>query len=353
MTGTIDPALVDLAAVARWMDGRGLGTGSIVDASPLAGGTQNVLLRFTRAGRDYILRRPPPVLRPSSNAAMLREARVLGALAGSDVPHPRLIAACDDETVLGGAVFYLMEPIDGFSAPAGLPALHAADPAIRRRMGLALVEGLARLHQVDHAAVGLADFGRPGGYLERQVDRWQSQLDSYARFAGWPGASGLPGLAEVSAWLRAHVPPMTPAGIVHGDYQLANVLYRPDGPELAAIVDWELASIGDPLVDLGWVVATWHGSEKPDLPILRVDPFDGFPGSDDLIAHYARFSTRDLAHIDWYVVLACFRLGILLEGTFARACAGAAPAETGRLLHDAAVGLFLRAVNRIGRAVDA
>ncbi|WP_290685890.1 MULTISPECIES: phosphotransferase family protein [unclassified Haematobacter] len=345
----IDPAVVDLAALARWMDGEGLGQGAITGATRLAGGTQNVLLRLTRSGRDYVLRRPPPVLRPNSNAAMLREARLLHALVGSDVPHPRLIATCDDPDVLGGAVFYLMEPVEGFSAPAGLPPLHAADPVIRRRMGLALVEGVEHLHRVDYLAAGLDGFGNPEGYLARQVGRWQSQLDGYARFDRWPGPSGLPGLAEVADWLRAHLPPEAPAGIVHGDYQLANVLYRPDGPELAAIVDWELASIGDPLVDLGWIVATWHGSDKPDLPVLRVEPWEGFPTSDELIDHYAARSGRDLGHIDWYVVLACYRLGILLEGTFARACNGAAPMETGRLLHEAAVGLFQRATNRIRR----
>lgn len=342
------PIPVDLAALAGWMDGAGLGAGPLTGVERLAGGTQNLILRFMRAGRGYVLRRPPAVLRPSSNAAMQREARLLAALSGTDVPHPGLIAACADPEVIG-ASFYLMEPVAGFSAPAGLPPRHAGDPALRRRMGLALVEALARLHAVDYRAAGLEDFGRPEGYLERQVGRWQAELDSYARFAGWPGPEGLPGREAVADWLRARLPPATPAGIVHGDYQIANVLYRPDGPEIAAILDWELASIGDPLVDLGWVLATWHGSETPDLPILRVSPWEGFPTSDELVAQYARLSPRDLSHLDWYAVLACYRLGILLEGTFARACAGAAPMATGRLLHDAAVGLFARAGHRIRR----
>ena len=348
MNAQIDTSVVDFSVLAAWMDAQGLGEGALTNVDRLRGGTQNVLLRFSRSGRDYILRRPPPVLRASSNVAMLREVRVLNAIATSDVPHPRLIAACEDPDILGGAVFYLMEPVEGFSATAGLPPRHAADPMIRNRMGFALVEGLAKLHAVDHVAVGLDGFGKPEGYLERQVDRWLAQLDSYAKFSAWPGPDGLPGVKAVADWLRSNVPPQGAPGIVHGDYQLGNVLYRPDGPELAAIGDWELASIGDPLVDLGWIVATWHGSEKPDLPVLRVDPWDGFPGSQDLIGHYARFSRRDLTHIEWYVVLACFRLGIILEGTFARACCGQAPMETGRLLNDAAVGLFMRAANRIG-----
>lgn len=347
MNAQIDTSVVDLSVLAAWMDAQGLGEGALTNVDRLRGGTQNVLLRFSRSNRDYILRRPPPVLRASSNAAMLREVRILNAIAASDVPHPRLIAACEDPDKLGGAVFYLMEPVEGFNATAGLPPRHVADPMIRNRMGFALVEGLAKLHAVDHVAVGLDGFGNPEGYLERQVDRWLAQLDSYAKFSAWPGPGGLPGLEAAADWLRSNVPPQGAPGIVHGDYQLANVLYRPDGPELAAIVDWELASIGDPLVDLGWIVATWHGSEKPDLPVLRVAPWDGFPGSQELIDHYARFSRRDLTHIEWYVVLACFRLGILLEGTFARACCGQAPMATGHLLHDAAVGLLMRAANRI------
>ena len=343
------PDVVDLDVLARWMDLQDLGAGPITGARLLAGGTQNVLMRFNRSGRDYILRRPPEVLRASSNATMLREMRVLRALAGRDVPHPGFIAGCEDDGVMGGAVFYLMEPVEGFSAPSGLPDLHAGDPDIRYRMGMSLMDGLAKLHAVDPFAAGLEGFGRPEGYLERQVGRWKAQLGDYAQYENWPGPASLGGLDAIADWLRSNLPGQSPTGIVHGDYQLANVLYRPDGAELAAIVDWELASLGDPLVDLGWVIATWHGSEKPDLPILRVEPWDGFPDADALIDRYAAASDRDLGQVDWYVVLACYRLGILLEGTFARACAGAAPMATGQLLHDAAVALFERAAHRIRR----
>ena len=130
---------VDLAALQAWMDEQGLGSGPLEAVQRLSGGTQNILLRFTRAGRDYVLRRPPPVLRANSNETMRREARALAALAGTGVPHPGLIAACPDETVIGAA-FYLMEPIDGFNATQGLPVLHAGDAAMRGRMGLAMVD---------------------------------------------------------------------------------------------------------------------------------------------------------------------------------------------------------------------
>lgn len=338
---------VDLDRLAAWMDGQGLGEGPIEAARPLSGGTQNVLLRFRRSGRDHVLRRPPPVPRQGSDATMRREARVLAALAGTDVPHPRLVAACAETEPLGVA-FYLMEPVDGFNAVTGLPALHRGDASVRRRMGLSLVEGIAALHAVDHAAVGLSDFGKPERYLERQVDRWLAQLKDYERHAEWPGPASIPGLEKVADWLRANLPPQQPTGILHGDYQFANVMYRPDSGDLAAIVDWELASIGDPLVDLGWIVACYPGSGGPELPVLKIEPWDAFPTADELIAHYAARSARDLTHIDWYVVLACFRLGIILEGTHARACAGRAPKATGDLLHATTLALFGRALHRIG-----
>ncbi|MGR3779936.1 MAG: phosphotransferase family protein [Albimonas sp.] len=353
MSQTPDPAAkrevggVDLDRLAAWMDSEGLGEGPIEAARLLSGGTQNILLRFRRAGRDHVLRRPPPVPRQGSNRTMEREATVLGALASSDVPHPRLIAACADPEPLGVA-FYLMEPVEGFNAVTGLPEPHRSDPAVRRRMGFALVEGIAALHRVDYRAAGLEGFGKPEGYLARQADRWLAQLADYERHAEWPGREGLPGVDRIADWLRANLPPEQPVGILHGDYQFGNVMYRPDSGDLAAIVDWELATIGDPLVDLGWIVACYPGSGGPELPVLRLDPWDGFPAAEELIARYGELSSRDLNHIDWFIVLACFRLGIILEGTHARACAGRAPKATGDLLHATAVALMGRALHRIG-----
>jgi aminoglycoside phosphotransferase (APT) family kinase protein len=342
----VDPALVDLDVLAAWMDAQGLPRGPITDAELLAGGTQNVLVRFSRGGRSYVLRRPPPHLRPSSNEVLRRESRVLAALAGTDVPHPRFVAACPDETVMRGAVFYLMEPVDGFSPATGLPPLHAGEPAIRHAMGLAAAEALTRLHGVDHVAVGLADFGKPEGFLERQVPRWMSELESYARHDGYPGPD-IPGLDRVAAWLDRNRPRRWTPGILHGDYHLANVMYAHDGPRLAAIVDWEMCTIGDPLLDLGWLVATWPDPEQPG-PTAALASMGGFPTTDEVVAHYADRSARDCAAIDWYVVLACFKLGIVLEGTHARACAGKAPTSTGDLLHAITLGLFARALAIIG-----
>ena len=338
---------VDLAALAAWMDNAGLGAGPVEDATLLAGGTQNILLKFSRAGRSYVLRRPPPHLRANSNETMRREARVLAAIAGTDVPHPALIAACGDETVLGAA-FYLMEPVDGFTPTSGLPPLHAGSEAIRHRMGLSMVEGIARLGALDYRAVGLEGLGRPDNYLERQVERWKAQLASYAEFADWTGPDEIPGVEAVAAWLEAHRPATFQPGIIHGDYHLANVMFRYDGPELAAIVDWELTTIGDPLLDLGWLLATWAETEDPAVADVSVRPWKGFPTPDELVEHYRPRTTRDLSAIGWYAVLACYKLGIILEGTHARACAGKAPRATGDLLHAKTIGLFQRALRWIG-----
>jgi aminoglycoside phosphotransferase (APT) family kinase protein len=338
---------VDLTVLAGWMDGQGLGSGPVEDAVRLTGGTQNILLRFSRAGRSYVLRRPPLHLRANSNETMRREARVLAALAGSDVPHPALIAACGDETVLGAA-FYLMEPIDGFNPTAGLPPLHAGSEAIRHRIGLAMVEGIAKLGALDYRAVGLEGLGRPDNYLERQVERWKAQLASYAEFADWTGPAEIPGVDAVAAWLEANRPASFLPGIIHGDFHLSNVLVRPDSGELAAIVDWELTTIGDPLLDLGWLLATWPEGEDPDPASVAVRPWKGFATAAELVEHYRSRTTRDLSAIHWYGVLACYKLGIILEGTHARACAGKAPVATGDRLHAQTIALFERALRWIG-----
>jgi aminoglycoside phosphotransferase (APT) family kinase protein len=321
------------------MDAQGLGAGPLENVQRLAGGTQNILLKYSRDGRSFVLRRPPPVLRANSNETMRREARVLAALKDTNVPHPELIAACPDEGVLGAA-FYLMEPIDGYNVTTGLPEPFASSPDLRRQMGLSLVDGIAALGAQDYIALGLTGLGKPDNYLERQVSRWKAQLESYAEFPEWDGLKDLPDIAGVSRWLEEHRPRTFVPGIIHGDYHLANVMYRFDAPRLAAIVDWELTTIGDPLLDLGWLLATWP---EGNTGTVSVTPWDGFPSADELVAHYAKQTTRDLTHVHWYGVLACYKLGIILEGTYARACAGKAPKATGDQLHASTIGLLERA----------
>jgi aminoglycoside phosphotransferase (APT) family kinase protein len=338
----VDPAVVDLAVVAEWMDARGLAPGPIRDAEVLAGGTQNILIRFHKGDEVFVLRRPPLHLRRRSNDVIRREARVLAALAGTAVPAPRLIADCPDETVLGDAVFYLMSAVDGVNPAQSLPG-YAGDPIARHAMGLAAADALATLGQVDHLAVGLADLGRPDGFLERQVGRWLSELDSYVQLPGYPGPD-IPNLSQIADWLERNRPSGFRPGIMHGDYHLANLLYAPDEPRVAAIVDWEMCTIGDPLVDLGWLLATWPSGDAIDTG-GALGSAGGLPGTDELVQRYALASERDLGAIAWYAVLACFKLGIVLEGTYARACAGLAEAPVGDRLHRMCQALFTRATH--------
>lgn len=334
---------VDLEALSRWMDEEGLGEGPIEAARQLTGGTQNILLRFERAGRAYVLRRPPPHKRANSDETMRREARVLSALAGSEVPHPAFIAGCGDEDRLGAA-FYLMEPIAGFNPTEGLPALHAESESIRHAMGLNMAGAIAELGELDYREIGLEGFGKPDGFLERQVPRWRAHLEGYASLDGYPGPD-IPHLEAVSDWLDRHRPSDFRAGVIHGDFHAANVMFSPDGPELLALVDWELSTIGDPLLDLGWLLATCPDATGGEA---RVAAWSSFPSHDELIERYGRRSTRDLSSIRWYEVLACYKLGIILEGTHARAFAGKAPKATGDQLHATTVALFERAASRIG-----
>jgi aminoglycoside phosphotransferase (APT) family kinase protein len=339
----VDNAAPELTGVADWMSREGLGEGPIENVSTIVGGTQNIMLRFTRSGREYVFRRGPEHLRPVSNSVILRETRVLRALADTDVPHPRLIAVCEDTSVLGDAVFYLMEPVTGFNAGSELPALHAGSADIRHDMGLSMADAIARLGAVDHVAVGLGDFGKPDGFLNRQVPRWLAELESYAKFDNYAGPD-IGDVDAVAAWLREHQPSTFSPGIMHGDYHAANVMFSPSGPEVVAIVDWEMCTIGDPLLDLGWMLATWY--RPGDSPVLpnELMTAGGLATPNELVARYAQNTTRDLADIYWYTVLACFKLGIILEGTHARAAAGLAPREIGDVLHTATVRLFERAM---------
>ena len=272
---------------------------------------------------------------------MAREARLLAALAETDVPHPALLASGLDESVLGAA-FYVMMPVDGFNATVAFSEMARQSAAIRHRMGLALVDGLAALAGVDHEAVGLSDFGRLDGFLERQVDRWASELEGYSRFQQWTGQNELGDVAKVGDWLATRCPKSLKPGIIHGDYHIGNVIYSDDGV-LAAIVDWEMATLGDPLADFGRLLISWPDDDRPNAYRMRVERYDGFPTRAELIDRYRERTGRDLTDLPWFEVLACYKLGIILEGTHARAQAGLADPATGDRLHTAAVALLDRA----------
>lgn len=322
------------------MDEHGLGDGPLGDVRSLTGGTQNILVQFTRADRGYVLRRPPPSPRPESHAVMRREAKILAALSHTQVPHPAFIASEADENRLGYA-FFLMEPVNGFNPSEGLPEFHASDPAARLRMGLSYIEGLAALADVDYTAVGLSDFGKPERFLERQVGRWLAQLESYAKVADWTGLDC--NIDKIADWLERNRPQDYRPGIIHGDCHIANTMFCRDSAEMAALIDWELATIGDPRLDLGWVMACWPDPDGRGAVGISIEPWEGFPDIQTLIQHYDARTSRSTDSAMWFGVLACFKLGILLEGTYARALAGKAPMAVGEKLHRATLALFDRA----------
>ncbi len=331
--------LIDVAALEGWLDAQGFPPGPVQDLAELEGGTQNLLIRFCRAGAAYVLRRPSRHPRPRAGEIVLREARVLEALAATGVPHPRWAATCADESVLG-IPFVVMRAVDGVNPMVALPS-YASAAAGRRQLGREAATELARIGCVDYVAIGLAGFGRPDGFLGRQVSRWLAEWEGYRRLPGYPGEP-LPGMGELAEFLTAHQPPAQPPGLMHGDFHFGNLLVDAGRPRVAAVLDWEMATIGDPLVDLGRFLASLPDeNESTESGGALWEAGDVGPVS-EIVTAYSAVSGRALDALDWYVVLACFKLGIILESSNARACAGLTDRAIGDRLHAMALALFAR-----------
>jgi aminoglycoside phosphotransferase (APT) family kinase protein len=309
------PALADPSRLAAWLDANGLGTGARLEQRFISGGSQNEIYEIRRGDLHCALRIPPAYANPGRDAGIIREWRIIEALSGTDVPHTEAIAVCADPSVLG-RTFYLMGFVDGWSpmqTRRHWPAPFDADVAARRGLAFQLIEGIARLARVDWRARGLAGLGRPQGFHERQVDRWTAFHD---RIKG----RELPGFQEAAAWLRAHRPLDYVPGLMHGDYQFANVMFRHGGPaRLAALVDWEMGTVGDPKLDLGWVMQSWpEDTSGGDGSVGGYVDLTGMPSRGELLAHYAAVSGRQVDDIDYYCVLARWKLGVVLEQTYQR-----------------------------------
>ncbi|WP_293306160.1 phosphotransferase family protein [Mycolicibacterium sp.] len=335
VTGTLDEAAV--AALAGWVRAQGLGK-TVTDVEPLAGGSQNVVVRLRIDGRHLVLRRPPPHPRPNSDRTMQREIAVLHTLAGSDVPHPRIVAACDDLDVLG-VVFYLMEEVDGFNPGNEIAPAYVHDPQMRHQVGLNYAADVARLGQADWMGSELADWMRPGSFLERQVPQWRSSVAAYRSQDGYDHDS-LPGVDDLCDWLDANRPKDYVPGIVHGDIHLNNTMLRREVPEVAAFVDWEMCTIGDPLLDLGWMLVCWPLEPNPLGSAGYLAELGGLATRTELLEAYLDAGGRRTEHLDWYLALACLKLGVVIEGTWARYLAGRASREAGERLHASAVMLM-------------
>ncbi|MGF6884568.1 aminoglycoside phosphotransferase (APT) family kinase protein [Nocardia sp. GAS34] len=297
---------LDLERLATWL----AATRPDLSAGPLtgrliAGGRSNLTYAVSDGASQWILRRPPLGHVLATAHDMGREFRVMSALADTDVPVPRTYALCTDADILG-APFYLMENVAGtpYRTASELAAL---GPTRVQAISTGMIEALAALHSVDPAGVGLADFGRPYGFLERQVHRWKKQLDaSYSR--------ELPGAEELFTLLAVRQPEQSPDGIVHGDYRLDNVLIAADD-RVVAVIDWEMATVGDPLTDVALLLLYQRlGSELGITAVSDVSEAPGYLGESDMLDRYARHSGRDLAHLGFYLGLAAFKLAAILEG---------------------------------------
>ena len=316
--------LVDEARVAAWMDEQDLAPGEPVTVTRITTGHSNEVFRVERGELVAVLRRPPRTPLSPTAHDMGREFRVLTAFhaaagwnAHAPVPVPDPIALCADADVIG-APFYLMRVVDGIVVRESLPAVLAPDPEAARHCGYALIDALAGIHAFDWHAGGLDGFGRPDGYLERQVSRWLGQLEKYR-------TRPLPEVEQAAAWLADRVPAAQPPGVIHGDYKLDNVMLAPQLPvEIVAVVDWEQSTVGDPLVDVGWVLGLW--AEATDAASAAgVTPFAGrgdVPTRRELLDRYAQDSRRDLSNVNYYCVLGLFKLACVMEGSYARFRAG-------------------------------
>lgn len=303
----------DTSALERFCD-RVLGDEHPIDVERMQGGGSCEVFALDRDGVRMVLRRGPQRANTSRAHDVLREFSILDAIKDEPVRIPRPIAACDDADVFGSP-FFLMERIDGAPIRTNVPDAWEADPAAHGLAVIDLVDALVELHAVDWERCGLGDLGHEPGYLGRQIDRWLSQLSSY-------DGRDLPDALTIAEWLRARLPAEQPQALCHGDYKLDNALFSLDlPPRLLVVVDWEMASIGDPLVDLCWMLV-FHPTAEGLMPLgtsaePRLDP-RSVPSVAEIVARYAERSGRDVSAIDWYHVFSRWKMAIVLEGSFAK-----------------------------------
>jgi aminoglycoside phosphotransferase (APT) family kinase protein len=297
-------------ALESFLDRYGLGDGP-VRATPIGAGASNLTYLLERVGTRGVLRRPPPPPLPPSAHDVVREARIQMALAPAEVRVPEILAVCEDASVLG-VPFYLMAELQGCVISDELPAAIDA-PQERRRLADEFLDGLVQLHAIDWAGLGL-QIGKPTGYLDRQLRRWSGLWEVNA-------TRELAACAQLGGRLRASLPESPPATVVHSDYRLGNVMVADHPPaRLVAIFDWEMATIGDPLADLGYLIATWSQPGVPDHPLLLSPVTDrpGFRTHDELIGRYADETGRDVSHLDWYQAFALWKGAVFCEAIYGR-----------------------------------
>jgi aminoglycoside phosphotransferase (APT) family kinase protein len=310
--GTSAPDGVDLDRLRPYFAAHVAGAHDApLSATLIAGGRSNLTYSVTDGAQTWVLRRPPLGHVLPTAHDMAREYRVMTALAPTAVPVPRTLALCEDNGV-NDAPFYVMEMVDGVIYRDGA-AMAALAPEEARRASEVLVEVLAAIHGVDYEAVGLGDFGRPDGFLERQVRRWGEQWERSK-------TRELPEVDELARRLRAALPVSGAPTIVHGDYRLDNTMMAKDDPgRIVAVLDWEMSTLGDPLTDLGLFLLYWGQADAQFVATgAAIDPEVGFLTRDQIVARYAELSGRPVDQLDWYEVFARYKLAIIVEGINAR-----------------------------------
>jgi len=310
--------LVDPTKLHDYLSDRVEGEGPF-DISRHIAGHSNETFFIGRGEHKWVLRRPPAAVYLPTAHDVMREYKVLSALAVTSVRAPKVVLACDDVSVIG-APFYLMERVEGAVIRDAVPKT-IDDLTNRQLIGEELVRALVELHAVDFGKVGLEGFGKPEGYLQRQIRRWSGQLELATSIT--VTQRPVPEMWEVRDWLASSVPVSPAPTVVHGDYKLDNVMFALDAPaRLVSIFDWEMATLGDPLADLGWLLSFWRQADDPpetfegDLP--RVTAAPGFMTRAELIDLYASLSGRRVGDLRWYVVAAVWKLACLLEGSYGR-----------------------------------
>jgi aminoglycoside phosphotransferase (APT) family kinase protein len=310
---------IDADKVTRWFVDNIDGVAPPLTFELIAGGRSNLTFKATdAAGRNYVLRRPPTSHVLPTAHDMGREFRIISALGPTPVPVAPALGYCEDESV-NGRPFYVMGFVDGHIVRDAHTAEKVFDESQRKAAGESLIDVLADIHAVDVDAIGLGDLGRKEGYIERQLKRWYGQFQQSNELTGRP----VPDVDEMHDFLAARIPEQGPATIVHGDYRLDNTMMGDDG-RIAAVLDWEICTLGDPLADVGLLMVYWSDPGDPGALLgVSATSLPGFPRKADLRARYAEKSGRDVSQLDFYISFGFWKLACILEGVFARYAGGA------------------------------
>ena len=336
--GGAPPEGIDPAGVEAWFEENVPGASPPLRFERISGGRSNLTYLVADAGGGrWALRRPPLGKRLGSAHDMGREHKVISALQGTPVPVPPVVGFCGDEAV-NGAPFYVMDFVAGPVLRVRGDAELFPREAARRAIGERVVDTLVAIHDVDPDSVGLGELGRKDDYVARQLHRWYGQWQKSQ-------TRELPVVDDVHRRLAARIPEQGPAAIVHGDYRLDNMILSPSG-EVAAVVDWELSTVGDPLADLGWALYFWRERGEPPfaIPVANATALPGFPARADLLERYARRRDLPAAGARWYAALAGWKIAIIMESSYRRHLAGIGDHETFGALEEGVPGLARRAL---------